>query len=137
MTTLWSEIKGITHLRKTEHQVLVLKKFVLNTLESTPINRRNRNCKQNVNQQQRTAIKLLSEDKFIVIKEAYKGGAIVIMDTKHYKTMEYEILSNSESHELLEKTQAKQRLYLTETDTDKKHKRTLTEKESERLLTTI
>lgn len=53
------------------------------------------------------------------------------MDTKHYKTMAYEILSNSEHYELLEKIQAKQTLYLTENWW--KHTRTQTEKEEDYL----
>ena len=76
-----------------------LKEFI-NKLENTPINRRNRNCEENVNHLQRAAIKLLSEDKSIATKEADKGGAIVIMDAEHNKTMTYNILSDNENYEL-------------------------------------
>ena len=33
----------------------------------------------------------------MAIKEADKGGAIVIMEAEHYKTMAYDILSNNET----------------------------------------
>ena len=43
--------------------------------------------KSNINKSQRKAIKDLQKDTSIVIKEADKGGAIVIMDANHYEQM--------------------------------------------------
>ena len=85
-----------------------LEKF-MNNLENTPINRRNRNCKENVNQVQRAAIKLLSEDKSIVIKEADTDGLLsfwMLNITKQWHTT-YDILSNNENYKLLENDPSK------------------------------
>ena len=51
--------------------------------------------------QQRDAIKQLSEDRSIVIKEADKGGSVVIMDSEHYKTITHDILNDDKYYEHL------------------------------------
>ena len=79
---------------------MALEKFISN-LENTPTKLRNPKCKENITRQQRASIKNLSENNNIVIKEADKGGAVVIMDRDHYKEMAYEILQNREYYELL------------------------------------
>ena len=103
-----------------------------NNLKNTSINRRYRNCKANVNKLQRADIKLLSEDKSIVIKEAHEGGAIVIMDAEHNKTMAYEILSNNENYELLENDPSKANT-ISYRKLIEKHTCILTEKEEDYL----
>ncbi|XP_061194818.1 uncharacterized protein LOC133202982 [Saccostrea echinata] len=47
----------------------------------------NTRIKDNINRLEREAIKSLASDNSIVIKEADKGGAIVIMDMDHYREM--------------------------------------------------
>lgn len=54
-----------------------------------------------MSKRQREAIKQLSEDRSIVIKEADKGGSVVIMDSEHYKTMAHDILNDNEYYEHL------------------------------------
>ena len=80
---------------------MALEKFISN-LENTPTKLRNPKCKENITRQQRASIKKLSENNNIVIKEADKGGAVVIMDRDPYKEMAYEILQNREYYELLD-----------------------------------
>ena len=43
--------------------------------------------KSNISRGEQEALKMLSEDSSIIIKEADKGGAIIIMDRDHYKEM--------------------------------------------------
>ena len=93
----------------------------------------NINCKENVTKQQRKAIKRLSEDKSIVIKELDKGGQVVVMDSEHYQTMTYSTLNDNEYYEHLEKNPHRTNMiaYRRLIDT---HKTVLTEKEESYLL---
>jgi ribosomal protein S27E len=50
----------------------------------------------NITPEQRNALSSLSKDKSIVIKEADKGGGIVIMNTNFYKNKIVEMLQNNE-----------------------------------------
>ena len=52
--------------------------------------------KDNLNKEERTAIENLRNDPTIVIKEADKGGAVVIMDRDHYKRMVMQQLLDEE-----------------------------------------
>ena len=54
------------------------------------------NIKSNISFSQRSALKALSEDQSIVIKEADKGGATVIMDRDYYQHKIEELLSDKE-----------------------------------------
>jgi hypothetical protein len=42
------------------------------------------------------ALKSLSRDKTIVIKEADKGGVVVVMDSNYYRTKIMQILTDTE-----------------------------------------
>ena len=44
-------------------------------------------------------LKALRENKEIIIKEADKGGSVVIMNKEHYKRMIYEQLGDSETYQ--------------------------------------
>ena len=90
-------------------------------------------CRENVTKQQREAIKRLSEDKSIVIKEADKGGSVVIMDSEHYKTMAYSTLNDHEYYEHLETNHHRTNMIAYRKLIDK-HKTVLTEKEESYLL---
>ena len=83
--------------------------------------------------QQREAIKRHSEDKSIVIKEADKGGSVVIMDSEHYKTMAYSTLNDHEYYEHLETNPHRTNMIAYRKLIDK-HKTVLTEKEESYLL---
>jgi len=63
--------------------------------------------KSNINQRERTSIKSLSSDPNIIIKEADKGGAVVIMNTKHYKEMSENILNDTDYYEILQNNPSK------------------------------
>jgi hypothetical protein len=52
--------------------------------------------KHNITLNERNAIESLTKDKSIIIKEADKGGGIVIMNSLFYKTKILEMLNNSE-----------------------------------------
>ena len=54
----------------------------------------NNHTKYNITLKQREAIKSLAHDNSIIIKEADKGGGIVIMNTEFYKTKVLEMLSD-------------------------------------------
>ena len=48
------------------------------------IQNKNKHIKHNITLEQRNAIKSLAEDSSIIIKEADKGGGIVLMNTEFY-----------------------------------------------------
>lgn len=54
----------------------------------------NKNIKHNITLEQRRALKSLSEDDSIIIKEADKGGGIVLMNTNFYKLKILEMLTD-------------------------------------------
>lgn len=49
------------------------------------VDSRHHKTKLNITLKERKAIRTLVEDEQISIKEAYKGGAVVIKATKYYK----------------------------------------------------
>ena len=55
----------------------------------------------------KNAIKSLALDRDIVIKEADKGGAVVIMDKEHYLSMLLDILNDQNYYERLESNSEK------------------------------
>ena len=57
---------------------------VCETLENVPLHNTT-GRKSNLNKEEETAMKNLSNDCSIVIKEADKGGAVVVMDAEFYK----------------------------------------------------
>lgn len=69
----------------------------LNNAENSPQQIRN-----NITRKERQAINSLANDTNIIIKEAYKGGAVVIMDTPHYKQMAEDILNDETYYKRLE-----------------------------------
>ena len=58
--------------------------------------------RNNITKNQRQAISSLANNKDIVIKEADKGGAVVLMNTSHYKKMAEDILKDDSYYETLE-----------------------------------
>lgn len=69
---------------------------VCDTLNNLPLNSNIKNCKTkfNLSREETTALESLANDKSIVIKEADKGGAVVIMDSGFYKDHIMKMLSN-------------------------------------------
>ena len=97
-----SLVRNKSDFTPPKNQNNALENFI-NNLENMPKSNVNIKCKENVTKQQREAIKRLSEDRSIIIKEADKGGSVVVMDSEHYKTMAYSTLNDSEYYEHLEK----------------------------------
>lgn len=66
-----------------------LSKFPTNTQQNSKI-------RHNLSKGERTAMNLISSDSSIIIKQADKGGAIVIMDSDYYKQKVEELLLDEE-----------------------------------------
>ncbi|KAJ8305863.1 LOW QUALITY PROTEIN: hypothetical protein KUTeg_016408 [Tegillarca granosa] len=70
---------------------------VCNTLENIPLNDNGSNTKRNnLTKYESEALESLMNNDNIIIKEADKGGAVVVMDTEFYRDRIYEMLSNTE-----------------------------------------
>ena len=59
------------------------------------------NLKPNLNKTESNAIKTLQSDDTIIIKEADKGGATVIMNKEHYQEMVETIILDTDYYEKL------------------------------------
>ncbi|KAK3098186.1 hypothetical protein FSP39_017007 [Pinctada imbricata] len=68
--------------------------------------------KSNINNSQQKAIKDLQKDTSIVIKEADKGGAIVIMDANHYEQMALDQLEDTSFYKKLPKNEDRKTMSL-------------------------
>ena len=55
----------------------------------------NQNVRQNISKAEKLALKRLQDDKSIIIKQADKGGAIVIMDSDYYRGLAEDQLSDT------------------------------------------
>ena len=66
----------------------------IETIQKFPISLQK--CKQNITKSEKGAMENLKNDRSIIIKEADKGGAIIIMDTDFYKEKVLEQLNNEE-----------------------------------------
>lgn len=104
--------------------------------KNLPLNSNIKNCKTkfNLSREETTALESLANDESIVIKEADKGGAVVIMDSGFYKDHIMKMLSNVDYYQEIptnddKKTMQKIKSLL------KRHKTTscLTEKEEDYL----
>ena len=71
-------------------------------MQNTPTIKSNLNNKYNISLAERNAIKSLANDQSIIIKEADKGGAVVIMDMEHYKEIVENMLSDKKYYEKLD-----------------------------------
>ena len=71
-------------------------------MQNTPTIKSNSNNKHNISLAERNAIKSLANDQSIIIKEADKGGAVVIMDREHYKEIVENMFSDKKYYEKLD-----------------------------------
>ena len=78
-----------------------LDKFI-STIEEFPKTKPNAISKPNIIKSESNAIKSLQNDHSIIIKEADKGGATVIMDREHYKETVENTLNHRGYYEVLE-----------------------------------
>lgn len=95
-----SRVRNRSNYVPPKNRNQTLEKCISN-IENIPIAKNNKNLKKNTNKEEKFAIKSLSEDTSIVIKEADKGGATVIMDREHYKKMTFNILNDVDYYEKL------------------------------------
>ena len=73
----------------------------IKSVENIPLNSKDKRVKDNISRHERNSILSLSADKDIIIKEADKGGSVIIMDTDHYKSMVNDILMDESYYEKL------------------------------------
>ena len=71
-------------------------KYVCNTLSSLPIDDTNNTNKNNLTTKERRALNKLMNNTDIVIKEADKGGAVVIMNKEFYNSKIKDMLENDQ-----------------------------------------
>ena len=110
-----------------------LDKFV-STVQQFPVEQLNANCvKNNFKKSEWNAIENLKNDDNIIIKEADKGGAVVIMDRDYYKSMCLSMLEDSKYYEKIQTYDSKEVMKKLETIVDK-HGQKLTAKEADYLL---
>ena len=79
---------------------LALEKFASN-INNYPRTQRDIKIKSNITNDERKAMRELANDKSIVIKEADKGGAVVIMDSEKYKQLVNGMLNDTNYYEKL------------------------------------
>ena len=65
-------------------------------IQGQPLN--SKNAKNNMRSDENAALQSLQNDNSIIIKEADKGGAVVIMDTDYYKSKIEVMLSDTEAY---------------------------------------
>ena len=92
-----SLVKNKSTFIPPKHRNHALERYITN-LENTPLERNNKQCKENISKCQRDAIKSLALDIDIVLKEADKGGAVVIIDKEHYLSMSLDILNDQNNY---------------------------------------
>lgn len=89
--------------------------------------------KNNICSQERNAIQSLIEDDSIIIKQADKGGTIVILDKEHYKKLVLEQLNNGHFYREIEECEVSKTMNKIKRFT-KKFENHLTEKEMDYLV---
>ena len=98
---LFNPQRGRNHLLDT----------VCDTLLKIPLSDDNSNStKHNLSKNEMSALKSLPMDENIVIKEADKGGAVVIMDSDFYKSKILDMLNNDEFYSEINENQDKKTL---------------------------
>ena len=95
-----SLVRNKSHFLPPKNRNEALDQFI-NNVESIPLDKSSTKPKSNISKYERKAITTLTSDKNIIIKEADKGGGIVIMNTDHYKTMSENIISDKSFYETL------------------------------------
>lgn len=101
-----------------DHFIETIYKFPINT----------KNCTQNLNKSEKTALANLKNNTSIILKEADKGGAIVIMDKDYYKNKVMEQLNDEEYY--LKQTNSNDKLTIRKLKLlVEEHAKSLTDKE--------
>ena len=91
-----SLVRNNTNFKPPPNRNIHLDEYISCLKGSANANANTKRVKDNLNKEERKAIDSLRNDHSIVIKEADKGGAVVIMDCEHYKCMAMEQLLNTE-----------------------------------------
>ena len=122
-----SLVKNRSNFIPPKYRNLALEKCIDN-LHNIPVTKRNHNITYNISMAERNAIQTLANNDYIVIKEADKGGAIVIMDKENYKKIVETLLSDTGHHKEL-RTDPSKTDKIKYSKFLKKYKDLLTEKE--------
>ena len=93
-----SLVKNKSNFIPPKYRNLALERYIDN-LHNIPVTKRNHNINYNISMAERNAIKTLANNDSIIIKEADKGGAVVIMDKENYKKIVGTMLSYTEHYE--------------------------------------
>ena len=96
-----SLVRNKSNFIPSPERINALDKFI-STIEEFPKTKPNAISKPNIIKSESNAIKSLQNDHSIIIKEADKGGATVIMDREHYKEMVENTLNDRGYYEVLE-----------------------------------
>lgn len=129
-----SLVRNKSHWTPSLGRSTALDNFI-KSITNIPLETNNQNnIKQNINKRERKAIQTLSNNSDIIIKEADKGGAVVIMNTKHYKEMAENTLKDENYYKRLERN-PKQTEKINYNRLVDKHERCLTDKEIDYLRT--
>ena len=81
---------------------------VCDTLENINLSNKTKNVKSNLCKEEEQALKDLREDPTIIIKEADKGGGVVIMNKEYYKDKITHMLQDNNFYRKLDKCHEKQ-----------------------------
>ena len=90
-----SLVRNISDFVPPPNRNTALDNFI-SKIEDFPKTNPPNNKKQNLTEHESKAMKALKNDDKIIIKEADKGGATVIMDKQHYKEMVHSIINDTE-----------------------------------------
>ena len=90
-----SKNKSKTNPPKSKNKYL---EQYLETISNQPFCRNEGNMRSNINQKETNALSELQNNNNIIIKEADKGGAVVIMDSDYYEAKIMELLNDPISY---------------------------------------
>ena len=102
---------------------------VVNYLKAQAFEEKPENSKNNLSKSDMKGLKELKENEKIVIKEADKGGCVVIMDTSHYVNMVMMQLNDKKTYQTT-KNDCDTKVMKKLNDLVKKYEKVLTEKEA-------
>ena len=92
-------MKGTSTFAPPAHRNKVLD-AAINYLKSQTFDTEIKNAKSNLSRSERDGLKKLKENKDIIIKEADKGGCVVIMNRSHYQKMVMDQLGNVNTYKI-------------------------------------
>ena len=101
----------------------------INYLKSQAFEEKIKRSKNNLSESEKKGLQELKMNKNIIIKEADKGGCVVIMDTQHYVNMVKSQLDDKKTYQIT-KNNCDKKVMEKLSEFSKKHEKVLTGKES-------